>query len=61
MKVKLSKEGKFIKQQAAQNSTLIYYEWPECILEYSPGKMIISLKPKSFLLLQDWLPVRHMV
>ena len=53
MKVRLSKKGKLIKEDPGRNSVLIWYEWPECILEYSPGAMIVSLKPNSFLFLQD--------
>ena len=60
MKVKLNRKGKLEKQKTSENSVLIWYEWPECILEYSPNKMIVSLNPNSFLFLQDWLPVRHL-
>ena len=58
-RVKLNTRGEFVKQDSAKNSILIWYEWPESILEYSPGKMIATLRPNRFLFLDDWLPVRH--
>ena len=61
MKVRLNKKGKLIKQDPGQNSILIWYELAECILEYSPGKIIISLRPNKFLFLNDWEPVRHLI
>ena len=59
MRVKLNTKGEFVQQDPAKNSIFMWYEWPESILEYSPCKMIVALRPSRFLILKDWLPVRH--
>ena len=68
MKVRLSDKGEFVKVDTKRNSMVIWHDWPESILEYSPGKVIFALRPNTskkdalakFLFVQDWLPVRHL-
>ena len=38
----------------------MWYEWPEGLLEYAPEKLIITLRPSSFLFVEDWIPIKHL-
>ena len=60
MRAYLDKDGKLKQEDTAENSTLIWYEVPEAILEYHPGKIIVSMRPSTFLFLEDWVPIRHL-
>ena len=36
----------------------MWYEWADAILEYAEEKIIVTLDPSSFLVLDEWKPVR---
>ena len=60
MKVNIRSDGRLEKIEPATNSMLVWYEKPEAILEYAPDKIVVSLKPRNFLFIKNWVPVRHL-
>ena len=39
---------------------LMWYENVEAILEYSPEKMIMTLRPSIFLFVDEWVAIKHL-
>ena len=60
MKVKLNKKGQLEQDDKRNNSIFMWYEWPEGLLEYAPEKLIVTLRPSSFLFIEGWIPIKHL-
>ena len=58
MRMQLDLCGNLKQKEPGENSIWMWYEWADTILEYAEEKIILTLDPSSFLILDEWKPVR---